>query len=284
MQMFRKLDRLRRLGVVVAAVATAGFAVAAPAPAQAAPPGAGAKPAAVRALCAGPAKKGESTCFGLARTDVAGLGVVPRAVPNGYGPADLQSAYALPSATAGNGQTVAIVDAFDNPNAEADLAVYRAQFGLTPCTTANGCFSKVNQTGQPGPLPNPDAGWAAEISLDIQMVSAVCPNCHILLVEANTNLNADLYTAVNTAVALGAKFVSNSYGSAESPGQVDADANFNHPGVAITVSSGDSGYGVSYPAASKYVTAVGGTSLTRSRRPRLERDGVERRGQWLLGV
>src|SRR5205814_7506675 len=122
----------------------------------------------------------------LMRTDVVGgKGLLaPNLTPNGFGPADLQSAYALPSATAGASQTVAIVDAFDNPNAEADLAVYRAQFGLSPCTTANGCFSKLNQGGLASPLPTPDAGLAAEISLDVQMVSAICPNCHILLVEA----------------------------------------------------------------------------------------------------
>ena len=264
--MFRKQIRLRRLGAGLAVVATAGFAAAVPAPAQAAAPGPGTKATAVRALCAGPVKTGELSCFALARTDVAGrLGVLsPQAPPAGYGPADLQSAYALPSTTGGGGQTVAIVDAFDNPNAEADLTVYRAQFGLPPCTTANGCFSKVNQGGLASPLPTPDAGWAAEISLDVQMVSAVCPNCRILLVEANSNLNSDLFTAVNQAVALGAKFVSNSYGASENIGETDSDAFFNHPGVAITVSSGDNGFGVSYPASSKYVTAVGGTSLTRT--------------------
>ena len=108
-------------------------------------------------------------------------------------------AYVLPSATGGTGQTVAIVDAFDNPNAEADLAVYRAQFGLPACTTANGCFRKVNQNGNASPAPAADMGWAEEISLDIDMVSAVCPNCNILLVEANSNNNNDLFTSVNTA-------------------------------------------------------------------------------------
>ena len=212
---------MRRLGVVVAAVAVAGLGLAAPTPAQAAAPGPGTKAASVRAVCAEPQKQGELSCFALARTDVAGrTGVLaPHAAPPaGYGPGDLQSAYALPSAAGGSGQTVAIVDAFDNPNAEADLAVYRAQFGLPPCTTANGCFSKVNQAGLASPLPTPDAGWAAEISLDVQMVSATCPNCRILLVEANSNLNTDLYPAVNTAVSLGAKFVSNSYGGSENIG------------------------------------------------------------------
>src|SRR3989440_5962044 len=264
-QMTRIPDRLRRLTVLVAAVTTAGLGLAAPTPAHADPPGGGSKAASVRALCNGPAKKGELACFALARTDVrGGKGVLaPHLVPNGYGPTDLRSAYALPTG-GGAGQTVAIVDAFDNPNAEADLAVYRAQFGLPECTTANGCFTKVNQDGLPGPLPGSNAGWAGEISLDLQMVSATCPNCRLLLVESNNNININLFTAVNTAVSMGAKFVSNSYGGVEDPAQLDADAFFNHPGVAITASSGDNGFGVSYPAASQYVTSVGGTSLSRS--------------------
>ena len=233
-----------RVTVVVAAVSTAGFvAVATPAFAQPTAGGTGGKGTPVRAVCDGPAHKGEMSCHALVRTDVAsGKGVLaPHFTPAGYGPVDLQSAYALPSATAGAGQTVAIVDAFDDPNAEADLAVYRAQFGLPACTTANGCFTKVNQVGQPAPLPVPNAGWAGEISLDVDMVSAICPGCHVLLVEANTNSGADLGASVDTAVNMGAKFVSNSYGGPEDPTEVAADADFNHPGVAITVSSGDAG-------------------------------------------
>jgi subtilase family serine protease len=210
---------------------------------------------AIRAVC--PAVPlGYSRCLSLVSTP-HGL-----TAPTGYGPADLQSAYKLPSASAGTGQTVAIVDAFDDPTAESDLAQYRSFYGLPPCTTANGCFRKVNQTGGTlSPPPNPD--WGLEISLDLDMVSAVCPNCHILLVEATTNLNTDLYTGVDTAAALGANAISNSYGGDESSSETGADVHFNHPGVAVTASSGDDGYGVSYPAASRYVTAVGGTALTR---------------------
>jgi subtilase family serine protease len=218
----------------------------------------------VRQVCKGPTQPGEMTCFAMARTNVKShFGVVPQLIPNGYGPADLRSAYGFPSATAGVGQTIAIVDAFDNPNAEADLAVYRAQFGLTACTTANGCFRKVNQNGQPGPLPAPNAGWAAEIALDLDMASAVCPNCNLLLVEANSNFDTDLFPAVNTAAAMGAKFVSLSWGGSEFSGQLQADqSTFNHPGVVITAASGDNGFGVIYPSSSQFVTAVGGTSLT----------------------
>jgi subtilase family serine protease len=183
--------------------------------------------------------------------------------PSGYNPADLQKAYALPSATAGGGQTVAIVDAYDDPKAEADLNVYRAQFGIPACTTANGCFRKVNQSGGTH-YPRANGGWAQEISLDLDMVSAACPNCHILLVEASSTSLTDLGTAVNEAVKLGATEITNSYGGGESSADSSYDSTYyNHPGIAITASSGDSGYGVEYPAASQYVTAVGGTKLAK---------------------
>ncbi|MEV5464022.1 peptidase S8, partial [Streptomyces cellulosae] len=187
--------------------------------------------------------------------------------PSGYGPSDLRNAYGLTSAAAsnGSGRTIAIVDAYDDPNAESDLAAYRSHYGLPACTSANGCFKKVSQTGYTTSLPAPDSGWAAEISLDLDMASAICPNCHILLVEAKSATMTNLGTAVNEAVALGAKYVSNSYGGGESSSDATYDsAYFNHPGVAITVSAGDAGYGAEYPAASKYVTAVGGTRLTAS--------------------
>jgi subtilase family serine protease len=181
--------------------------------------------------------------------------------PAGYHPADLQSAYKLPSSSAGSGQTVAIVDAYDDPNAEADLGVYRSTFGLSACTTNNGCFSKVNQTGGKTP-PSPDAGWSEEISLDLDMVSAVCPNCHILLVEANSNSFSDLGTAVNEAAKLGANAISNSYSGSEFSGEGSIQSSYyTHNGVAITASSGDGGYGVGIPAGFNTVTAIGGTSL-----------------------
>ncbi|WNI19855.1 putative Ig domain-containing protein [Streptomyces sp. ITFR-21] len=214
-------------------------------------------------VCATPAK-GYMSCLALVRTDVLHhLGVTPNATPSGYGPTDLQSAYALPS-SAGSGATVAIVDAQDDPNAESDLGTYRSQYGLPSCTTSNGCFKKVNQTGGTS-YPTADPDWSGEISLDLDMVSAVCPQCHILLVEATSASMANLGTAVNTAVSLGAKYVSNSYGGSESSSDTSYDTSyFDHPGVAITVSSGDEGYGAEYPASSKYVTAIGGTSLSRS--------------------
>jgi subtilase family serine protease len=218
----------------------------------------------VQASCARSTTPGAASCFALRRTDVAPhAALAPNATPAGYGPADLQSAYKLP-AGAGAGATVAIIDAFDDPTAESDLATYRAQFGLPPCTTANGCFRKINQNGQPSPLPTTNAGWAGEISLDVDMVSAVCPQCHILLVEANSN-GIDLYTAINQAVAQGARFISNSWGGSEFSGQTTIEQQYlNHPGVVITVSSGDDGTGSEFPSSSRFVTSVGGTTLTRS--------------------
>jgi subtilase family serine protease len=219
----------------------------------------------IKHLCAHTTTPGHVACLAEARTDIVQhLTVSPDATPSGYGPSDLQSAYNLPSSTAGSGRTVAIVDAMDDPNAESDLAAYRSQYGLPACTTANGCFHKVNQTGGTT-YPSPDSGWAGEISLDLDMVSAVCPQCHITLVEASSTSMTDIGTAENEAVALGAKYVSNSFGGTEDPTETTADVQyFNHPGVAVTVSAGDSGYGVEYPASSPYVTAVGGTSLSRT--------------------
>ena len=155
---------------------------------------------------------------------------------------------------------MAIVDAYNDPNAESDLAVYRSTYGLPACTTANGCFRKVNQYGGTS-YPRGNTGWAEEISLDLDMVSAACPNCHILLVEASSSSLSNLFVAEDTAVSLSANAVSNSYGANEFSGENAYDGYYNHPGVAITASSGDAGYGVQWPAASPDVTAVGGTSL-----------------------
>lgn len=242
------------VAAITACLLLPGFAVADAA-------GAGRTPHPSRHVCSAPAH-GYLACDAILRTD--SQAATPDATAGGYGPADLQDAYKLPSATAGTGQTVAVVDAFDQPTAESDLATYRSEFGLPPCTTANGCFRKIGESGS-STLPSPDAGWGTEIDLDLDMVSASCPKCNILLVEANSASLDDLGTAVNTAVASGAKFVSNSYGGSEGSAETQADSEyFNHPGVVITVAAGDSGFGVEYPAASRFVTAVGGTSLARA--------------------
>ncbi|HEY2442369.1 MAG TPA: carboxypeptidase regulatory-like domain-containing protein, partial [Streptosporangiaceae bacterium] len=221
----------------------------------------------VRAVC-GPTSPGLARCLSLVRTDLKARTQAGTA-PSGYSPADLSSAYRLPAGAAGAGRTVAVVDAYDDPYAARDLAVYRAHYGLSPCTAASGCFRKVAQDGSTT-YPLPDESWAAEISLDLDMVSATCPRCRILLVEADSAAFDDLGAAVDEAVHLGAKYVSNSYGEYEPAGditpalQAHYDAlYYDHPGVAVTASSGDAGYGVSYPASSPDVTAVGGTTLTR---------------------
>ncbi len=211
-------------------------------------------------VCA-PVPLGQARCFAWQRTDVgAPSGAAPNIIP-GYHPADLQAAYELPSLSAGTGQTIALVDAFDDPNAESDLGVYRAEWGESACTTANGCFQKVNQYGQPSPLPAPDTtGWSVEETLDVDMASAICPNCKIILVEAKTNQFYDLAQGVMSAVKLGATAISNSYGGGEQ-GTQPLDRYYKHRHAIVTASTGDSGYGVQYPASSPWVVAVGGTQL-----------------------
>jgi hypothetical protein len=218
--------------------------------------------------CPDPAQAGQVTCLAIVRTDVRPQhGVQPQGKPAGLGALDLRSAYNLP-ASGGRGQTIAIINVYDDPKAESDLAVYRAQYGLPPCTTANGCFKKINAHGGTT-LPRPDTGWAQEESLDLDMVSAACPNCHILLVEADQPSISALGTGVDTAVRMGVRYISNSYGGPEEAVAKAGDfVHFNHPGVAITAASGDSGYGVLFPATSAHVTAVGGTSLLRNASPR----------------
>ena len=225
--------------------------------ASASPSGSGSTHHNVR-VCPGPTS-GHAGCLAIRHETLDSSGQpAPKAVtPAGYGPADIRSAYNL---TTSSTKTVAIVDAYDDPTAEADLATYRSRFGLTACTTANGCFKKVNQTGGTA-YPRKDGGWAQEISLDLDMVSAACPTCHILLVEAKTSSLANLGAGVNYAAnAPGVVAISNSYGGGDSA----ETAAYNHPGIAITASTGDSGYGVQSPASFPHVIAVGGTALTKA--------------------
>jgi hypothetical protein len=197
------------------------------------------------------------TCHVIAGTGIAGQPAgTPASKLSGLQPADLQSAYALPSATAGEGQTVAIVVAYDDPNLEADLGVYRKTFGLPPCTTANGCLSIVKAAGV-----TPNQGWAQEASIDVQMVSAVCPNCKIVISEAALPDDVALLAAAKAAVAHGATVVSNSYSMPESSSENDAAYAI---GVPFVFGSGDTGAGAQWPSASSHVIAVGGTSLARS--------------------
>ena len=222
-----------------------------------------------RAVCAhGSNGPGEARCHAHIVTDRHGNPISPNASGGSagpYAPSDLRGAYGLTnlSVTNGGGKTIAIVDAYGYTNAESDLAKYRAQFGLPAChsgSAGGNCFTKVNQNGVQGSYPRPNSGWAQEQALDLDMVSAICPNCHILLVESSSASYGSLATAVNTAARLGANAISNSYGGGES-GSTSYESAYNHPGIAVTASSGDSGYGVQFPASSPHVTAVGGTSL-----------------------
>src|SRR5262249_43909563 len=160
--------------------------------------------------------------------------------PAGYSPTDLRTAYSV-TGTGSSGTIIAIVDAFGYPNAESDLAIYRAQFGLPPCTTANGCFKKVNQNRVQRHYPRANSGWSQETALDLDMASAMCPGCSLLLVEASDSSLANLATAVNRAAAMGAHAISNSYGGGEAGTQNDEQF-YNYAGIAVTVSSGDSGF------------------------------------------
>lgn len=228
------------------------------------PPAGGAgAPAPARAVCP-QARSGFARCFAL----VSSVAPAKRAAakPDGLARADLVSAYRLPT-SGGAGRTVAIVDAHDDPTAEADLAVYRKAYGLPACTTANGCFAKVNQRGRTSPLPayDPEDDWSVDVALDLYMVSAVCPACHILLVEADDSSVAALGTAEKAATGSGAVAVSNSWGSDEGTEELAYTGNFHHAGVAVTVSSGDSGFQeAQWPASLGTVIAVGGTSLSKA--------------------
>lgn len=210
------------------------------------------------AVCPSP-PTGAAKCFALVVTDAHGNPAASTS-PTGLSPATIQSVYSFPTAsTAGAGQTIAIVDAYDDPNAESDLGVFSSQYGLPACTTANGCFQKVNQTGGTR-YPRSNSGWALEISLDIEWAHAIAPGAKILLVEASSNSNANLYAAEDYAAAH-AQYVSNSWGSSESSGEASNDSHFSHAGTSFFVSAGDSGLPAEYPSASPNVISVGGTTL-----------------------
>jgi len=224
-----------------------------------------AAPAAASSDCAAPTV-GQVTCAALVAPGAVGS-LAAGTPPAGLSPANLQDAYGFQSSTAGMRQTVAVVVPYDDPEAETDLATYRSEFSIPPCTTADGCFSKVNQTGGTS-YPAASTAWGPSVAISLDMISAVCPNCHILLVEADSPGIGDLGPAANEAVALGARFVTNTWLSPEATFGTSEPAYdsqyFDHPGVAMTAPAGNGGYGTSYPAASPGVIAVGGTTLTAS--------------------
>jgi hypothetical protein len=243
-------------------------------PAAAAPAALGrasATPAArMRAACPR-ARPGQARCLALYRPQVtvnqalAAGARGPAAQPQGWGPGAIQSAYQLPASRDPH-QTVAVVDAYSTPHLAADLATYRAHYGLPPCTTATGCLHIVNQNGTASPLPAPDPfGWGVEETLDVAMVSAACPRCTILVVEATSRSFADLAAAENTAARLGAAAISNSYGARETGFDQAYAPAYHHPGHTIVAASGDSGFtAAAFPANLATVTAAGGTQLTRA--------------------
>jgi hypothetical protein len=298
----------RAVGVRLLSLATligCGTLAGTPTAAAAAPPDAAGFT--VKPLCSAPAP-GYSGCLGLtlsadeplsqpgaravaqsstasvsptpaAASAAAGEGLPPgeavehkNQIAESLGPAQILSAYGLSGATPPSTQKIALVDAYDDATIAADLETFSSHFGLTACNEANHCFRKVNEEGNSAPLPassgEVERGWAEEIATDVEVAHGVCASCEILLVEANTNENKDLYTAEQTAANLGANEISNSYGGEEQP--LDYSA-FNHPGIVITASAGDEGYldwltgelaeAAEYPASSPHVVAVGGTRL-----------------------
>ena len=183
--------------------------------------------------------------------------------PGGWGAPALRDAYDLTGPSADT--TVAVIVAYDYPSAEADMNAYRQQFGLPACTSASGCFTKLNQKGQQGPYPQQDYGWGVEASLDLQMISTACPTCHIVLVEARQPTDGALGKAEAAAVAAGATVTNHSFGRIELTGTDTQAALYDHPGVTAVASTGDFGYGpASFPASSPAVVAAGGTTLARS--------------------
>jgi subtilase family serine protease len=177
--------------------------------------------------------------------------------PTGLTPAQVRTAYGF--SADGAGRTIAIVDAYNDPNIESDLATFSTQFGLPSCTTANGCFRKVNQTGGTT-YPKTNAGWSLEIALDVEWAHAIAPAAHILLVEASSNSFTNLLAAEGYAKTH-ATYVSNSWGSSEFSGETSYDSSFVQSGVSVFVSAGDAGTPAEYPSSSPSVISVGGTTL-----------------------
>ncbi|HVN69555.1 MAG TPA: S8 family serine peptidase [Candidatus Binatia bacterium] len=211
----------------------------------------GLEPAARAAKAVCPAHRGEARCLALIEP-----GVDPATA--GLTPTDFQSRYKLPSGTKGNGQIVAVVGAYDNPNVDSDLAAYRAKYSLGTAT-----FTKYNQQGETSNYPQGSSSWGLESDLDVEMIAAVCPLCTIYLIEANGSDGADLETAETEAVKLGAHIVTNSWTCVGSSDCVNPRA-FAHKHVTYVAASGDSGDGIGAPAAYATVVSVGGTLLTKN--------------------
>lgn len=233
-----------------------------------------------KAVC--PPKPGAAVCRALIRTDVHGL--APNGLPQGYGPADLDAAYNLPT-NLGAGTTVAITGAGGYSAAESDLGAYRSTYGLPACTVANGCLTVVNEQGQTSPLPPDNRNWWPESGLDMDMVSAACPLCKILYVESNNGEGTTgLLKSINAAVGLGATIVTNSWGAYSSNPWSDKQYRqyFNHPGTVILFASGDIGYGAAEPRLEAARDGREHVAQPRVERPWVDGVGLERVDQLVL--
>ena len=253
--MSRVSGGVSRLAVVVA---VAGLGLSTLAAGSAA---AYSQPSNVTAECPAPAA-GAFECMALVRNDLTPSTSGP---VGGYGPSDLQSAYNLTSAasTSGSGTTVAIVEEGDDPNAVSDFNAYRLHYGLPACdsTTEAGCLTVAHEGGSRVP-PAANAAWAVQSSMDADTVAAICPNCHVLLVEAASPDETDMMDSVGSAVNTGARIVVLGYGDPDTSQSQSVFEGLVQRGVTVVAAAGDNGYGTRFPAASQYVTAVGGTTLT----------------------
>ena len=212
----------------------------------------------------------DHSCKSSVLVDASGA-IVATALPAGIGATDIQKAYNV-DVTLGSGQTVAVVDAYGYTDIESDLAVYRSTYGLPPCTIASGCLTVVNDNGETTPLPaegsDADAqGWIGETAFDVDMVSAGCPMCKIVVVEAGAPGNAGLDIGQTAAVKLKVGTISDSWGGPEDPTSPGEEGSFNNAGIGTFVSSGDDGYNnggslPQYPSTSAFVISVGGTTMT----------------------
>jgi len=218
------------------------------------------------AACTNPSGK---RCF--AHVQAAAGHVQPFDAPAGFGPADLQAAYQIPTTITGH-PTIALIDAYGYSALESDLGTYRAQFGLPPCTTANGCLTIVNQNGETSPLPGaPPSGddWTLETALDVDMVSAACPSCNLLVIQADDDQGNGLEVAQGVAAQHNVAVISNSWGGPEQAGvSLTAEETYFDQSVPIFVAAGDNGYndggqGPDYPGTSAHTIAVGGTHLAK---------------------
>jgi YVTN family beta-propeller protein len=258
-------------------VATSGAAT------TVAPPSATVHYGEIENVCRQPTGPSQASCFAMRRVDVSkgtpgamafkvGGGSYATGPAGGYTPGDLASAYEFSPTATGEGQTVAIVDAYNDPNIGPDLQEFDTNYGLAACTTTNGCLTVVNQTGGSALPADDTTGWSVEESLDVETVHSVCEECNIILVEANSADISDLATADEEAYELGATEVTNSWGGTESSSDTSYEGDFNHPGIVVTASTGDDGYydwdqfgaadAPNFPASFGDVVAVGGTDLS----------------------